>query len=201
MSHKCPSEFQPGDWLPRNIVQRWLANCGDGVRIYRGSRIYPADRVRIGDYSQIDEGVFIFAGLGVTIGKHVHLALGSSISGGGECVIHDFAGIGAGVRLITGTENTDGSGLTNPTIPPEYRAVRRGLIEIGPHAVIFTNSVVLPNVKVGPGAVVAAGSVVHHDLKPWGIYAGQPLVRIGIRPKETLFAKAEELLKRTVEKR
>lgn len=59
---------------------------------------------------------------------------------------------------------------------------------------IFTNSVVLPNVSIGEGAVVAAASVVHHDLKPWAIYAGHPLVQVGVRSSEPVLAKAQELL-------
>jgi galactoside O-acetyltransferase len=151
-------------------------------------------RIRIGACTQIDEGVHIFAGGGVTIGRHVHLAFGSSISGGGECVIHDFASVGAGVRLLTGTDLADGSGLTNPTVPEECRAVRRGVLEIGAHAVIFTNCVVFPGVRIGEGAVIAAGSLVHHSLEPWSIYAGHPLVRVGLRPKTTVLEKAERVL-------
>jgi galactoside O-acetyltransferase len=151
-------------------------------------------RIRIGARTQIDEGVYIFAGRGVTIGQHVHLAFGSSISGGGECVIHDFAGVGAGVRLLTGTDLADGSGLTNPTVPEEFRAVRRGTLEIGAHAVIFTNCVILPDVRIGEGAVVAAGALVHHNLEPWSIYAGHPLVRVGLRPKTVMLEKAGRLL-------
>ena len=152
-----------------------------------------ADRIGIGSYSQIDEGVWVFAGEQVTIGDHVHLAFGSSISGGGRCIIHDFVGIGAGVRLITGTDLAEGMGLTNPTIPDQFRSVRRGLIEIGAHAVVFTNSVVFPDVRIGEGAVVAAGSLVHRDLPAWGIFAGNPLVQVAVRPKETVLRLASEL--------
>ncbi|MCL5097696.1 MAG: acyltransferase [Candidatus Omnitrophica bacterium] len=189
-----PIEFEAGEILPAAMVQQWLKAAGKGIKIYRGCRVYPPDRVSIGDYSQIDEGVRIFAGEEVVIGRHVHLAFGCSISGGGRCVIHDFAGIGAGVRLITGSELSDGRGLTNPTIPDELRAVKRSFVEVGAHAVVFTNSVVFPGVKIGEGAVVAAGSLVHHDLNEWGIYAGQPLIQIGTRPKEVILKQAGELI-------
>jgi galactoside O-acetyltransferase len=132
------------------------------------------------------------------LGAHVHLAFTSSISGGGECDIGDFAGIGAGVRLITGTDLADGSGLTNPTIPDRLRAVKRGRIVVGAHAVLFTNCIVMPDVTVGEGAVAAAGSVVHHDLKPWAIYAGNPLVQVGVRAKETILRVSGGLDHRTM---
>lgn len=181
-----PAELRPGEVLPIEILRQGLAGCGKGVRVFRGCRIVGGDRVRIGDYSQIDEQVFVFGGEGVEIGRHVHLAVGSSILGGGWCEIGDFAGIAAGVRLVTGTEETAGMGLTNPTIPVAYRSVRRGRVTIGAHAVVFTASVVLPDVTIGEGAVVAAGSVVHHDLKPWGIYAGNPLTQVGVRASEAI---------------
>jgi len=142
--------------------------------------------ISIGDCSQIDEDVRVHAGEAVVIGRHVHLAVGCSITGGGRCEIGDYAGIGAGVRLITGTDVVDGSGLTNPTLPASVRVVRRGVVRIEAHAVVFTNAVILPDVVVGEGAVVAAGAVVHHDLKPWGIYAGNPLVQVGVRPSDTI---------------
>jgi acetyltransferase-like isoleucine patch superfamily enzyme len=40
---------------------------------------------------------------------------------------------------------------------------------------------------------VAAGAVVHHSLKPWGIYAGTPLVQVGVRRKEEILKLAAQL--------
>ena len=188
-----PDEFRDGRVMPDAVLRRCLGACGRGVRVFYGCRLAPPEAIRVGDFSQIDEAVTIFAGEGVVLGRHVHLAFGSSISGGGRCEIGDFAGIGAGVRLITGTDVPDGTGLTNPTIPSCYRAVRRGRVAIGAHAVVFTNSVVLPDVVVGEGAIVSAGSVVHRDLKPWGIYAGNPIVQVGTRPSERVLEWARKL--------
>ena len=183
------SEFNPGVLVPGELLARILGRCGNGVKVYRGCRMVPPDRITIGDRSQIDEFVCIYAGEGVAIGRHVHLAFLSSISGGGTCEIGDFAGIGAGVRLLTGTEEIAG-GLTNPTIPMEFRKVRRARTSVGAHALVFTNSVVLPGVTIGEGAVVSAGSVVHRDLAPWGIYGGNPLVQVGVRDKVPILAAA-----------
>ena len=191
----CPDVFAPGEILPVEMAARWLKHCGRTVKIFSGSRLFPPDRISIGDFSQIDEGVRIFGGEGVVLGQHVHLAFDSSISGGGSIVLHDFVGIGAGVRLITGSEVTDQGGLTNPTVPGEFRAVRRGAIEIGAHAVVFTNAVILPDVVIGEGCVIGAGSVVHRDLKPWAIYAGNPLVQIGVRERKRVLSKAEILVR------
>lgn len=186
-------ELAEGELVSLEALKQCLGGCGEDVRVFRGCRIVPPDKVTLGDHVQIDEGVKIFAGEEVRIGNHVHLAFGSSISGGGSCFIDDFAGIGTGVRIITGTDLADGSGLTNPTIPEKLRSVQRSTVRIGAHAVVFTNSVILPGVSIGEGAVIAVGSIVHHDVKPWGIYAGNPLVQVGVRPQETLERLAAEL--------
>lgn len=188
-----PEEFQPGTCLARETLVQWFPECGPGVKIFRGCRLVGVERIRVGAHTQVDEGVWIFAGKGVTLGRHVHLAFGSSISGGGGCEIGDFAGIGAGVRILTGTEEVGGGGLTNPTVPAELRSVRREGVRVGAHALVFTGSIVFPGVTVGEGAVVSAGSLVHHDLEPWGIYAGHPLRRVGRRPKSELLERAARL--------
>lgn len=174
-------EFEPAKLIPLKAARQFLKYCGVGVKLYAGCRLVPGDRISIGECSQIDEGVRIFAGKGVRIGSHVHIAFAASISGGGECEIHDFVGVGAGVRILTGTEKIDGEGLTNPTVPPHLRSVHRGRVQIGAHAIIFTNSIIFPDVVIGEGAVVAAGSTVHRNLQPWTVYAGHPLVPIRTR--------------------
>ncbi|MCP5519042.1 MAG: acyltransferase [Verrucomicrobiales bacterium] len=185
--------FGEGELVPLAVLRLRLAACGEGVKVYRGVRLVGADRIRVGDFSQIDEGVHVFGGGGVDLGRHVHLAFGSSISGGGCCRIGDFVGVGAGVRILTGTDLADGSGLTNPTAPAGLRSVQRDSVQIGDHAVLFTGVIVLPGVTVGEGAVVAAGSVVHRDLKPWLVHAGHPLVAVKERPRATVLRYAAEL--------
>lgn len=158
-------------------MQSHFKQLGKHVRIFTQARIDRPEAITIGDNSQIDEGVFLFAGNGIDIGRHVHFAFASSISGGGHCQIGDYISIGAGTRLITGTENIE-EGLTNPTVPVKHREVLRTGIEVENHAVIFTGCIVFPGVKIGEGAVVSAGSLVHHDLKPWTVYGGLPLTAI-----------------------
>lgn len=186
--------FGEGELVPLPVLQRRLAACGAGVKVYRGARLVGAERIAVGDFSQIDEGVHVFGGSGVELGRHVHLAFGSSISGGGRCLVGDFVGVGAGGRILTGTDLADGTGLTNPTVPAGMRSVERGEVVIEDHVVLFTGVIVLPGVTVGEGAVVAAGSIVHRDLKPWRVYAGYPLVPVKERPHDQVRRCAAELL-------
>lgn len=189
-----PAEFREGELLPEPVLARWLKSAGRGVKVYAGCKLFPPELISLGAFTQVDEGVRVYAGREVVLGRHVHLAFGSSISGGGACYIDDFAGIGAGVRLITGTEVVGSETLTNPTVPAASRGVHRGTVRIRAHAVVFTNATVLPDVEIGEGAVVAAGSIVHRSLRPWTIYAGNPLVPVGTRQSGTILRLAHELL-------
>jgi acetyltransferase-like isoleucine patch superfamily enzyme len=116
-----PTEFSEGRTLPEGVVRQFFQRCGRNVKVFQGCRIVSPDKVSLGDRSQIDEGDKIFGGLGVTIGKHVHLAFDCSIFGGGRCEIGDFSSVGSGVKIVTGSEVVTKSGLLNPTIPDHLR--------------------------------------------------------------------------------
>ena len=156
-----------GPALPR---ERFRA-LGTDVTVYEGVRIIDPEHTVLGSHVIIDDFVFLGTHQDLVIGNYVHIAGHSSITGGGCCVMCDFSGLSGGVRVITGSDDFLGGGLTNPTVPAELRAVRRGTVLIGAHAIIGANAVILPDVKVAEGAAVGAGSVVTKDLEPWGVYA------------------------------
>jgi acetyltransferase-like isoleucine patch superfamily enzyme len=186
-------EFEKPGLIPVETLKSILADCGENVRVYCGCRIHPPELVSIGSGSQIDENVRIVAGKSVNIGKHVHFAFDSSILGGGRCMVGDYVSIGVGVRLITGSEILSEGSLMNPTIPAEFRGVIRSSVAIERFATVFTGSVVFPGITIGEGAVVSAGSIVRRDLRPWVIYAGDPLVAVGRRNGEHVMKTAERL--------
>lgn len=144
----------------------------------------------------IDDFVFLGAHRRLLIGNHVHIASHASITGGGDCVVCDFSGISSGARILTGTDDFTGGGLTGPTIPPEFRKLERGRVVIGRHAIVGANAVVLPNIVIGEGATVGAGAVVTRDLDSWGIYVGAPARRVGERSSEDILRMESELLAR-----
>src|SRR5262249_1900389 len=117
----------------------------------------------------------------------------ASITGGGKCVISDFCGISSGARIITGTDDFLGGGLTGPTIPGHLRILKRGFVTIESHVVIGANAVVLPGHVIREGATVGAGSVVTRDLEPWTVYAGVPARPLRQRDRASVIA-AERLL-------
>jgi galactoside O-acetyltransferase len=169
--------------------------AGIDITIYPGARLIAAENIAIGSRVVIDDFVFVGRHSRLAIGNHVHLATGCSITGGGDCVICDFAGISSGARIITGTDDFLGEGLTGPTVPAKYRVVSRGSVVIGAHAIIGANAVVLPNITVGEGATVGAGAVVTRDVEPWSICAGVPARKMKMRRADRIRELEEALLK------
>lgn len=157
-----------------------------GVKTFPFTRIVGREHIRFGRNIIIDDFVFIYASDEHVIGDHVHIASFVSITGGGRCYLHDFVGLSAGTRIITGSDDFLGGGLTGPTIPDEFRACSRGVVTIGKHSILGVNTVVLPDVTIGEGCAVAAGSVVRKDTEPWGVYAGIPARRKKERPKDKI---------------
>lgn len=171
-----------------------LRECGEDVRIYEWVRVLHPERISVGSHVIVDDFVFLDGGESLTIGSHAHIASYVSIIGGGTVVLGDFVGLSAGVRLVSGSDIMDGSGLTGPTIPDRWRAVARGAISVGRHAVLATNVVVHPNVTIGDGTIVGSQSVVTKDLPPWSICVGAPARVVRERARDTIERYERELL-------
>jgi len=163
-----------------------LAARGRHARIYPGARITHPQCLRLGERAIVDDFVFLGHQESLVVGNYVHLSSHLSVVGGGRVYLSDFSGYSTGVRILSGTDDFSGSGLTNSCIPPEFRRVLRGAVWVGPHVAIGANVVILPDVCIGEGAAVVAGSVVSRDLPPWGLYGGWPARRIKPRPPEAI---------------
>lgn len=166
-----------------DVKNMGFKQVGENVRIYPGAKILGCEHIHIGSNVIIDDFVLIYATAPLYIGSYVHIASFTSIAGGGEVVLEDFSGLSSGVRIICGSEDFLGGGLTNPTVPLHYRKVHRSFVRLGRHAIVGANSIILPGVTVGEGAAVGANSLVNKSLAPWGVYFGNP-VRL-LRPRES----------------
>jgi galactoside O-acetyltransferase len=173
-----------------------LAYCGENVIIRPTVRIMRPERISIGSHVMIDDFVFLGGHEELVIGNHVHIGCHSALIGGGSCYLSDFFGMSSGVRILTGSDDFLGGGLTNPTIPADLRHVHRGKVWFAPHSGLGANVVVFPDVALGEGAGVAAGSVVSRSLAPWGVYGGNPARRIKARPGDAIRAGETVLLDR-----
>jgi galactoside O-acetyltransferase len=163
-----------------------FAEVGDGVTLHPHSVFIAPERIHLGSRVLVSEFVWIHGGVTTVIGSFVHVSSHSSIAGGGTCILEDFVGLSAGSRIITGSELVKGEGLTNPTIPVEFRAVRRSYVHLARHAFLATNAIVHPGVTIGEGAVIGSASVVTHDVEPWTINVGSPARVVGPRPSRRI---------------
>ncbi len=173
-----------------------LKSIGRDVKVFRLAQIIKPSLISIGHGSQIDDFAWIHGGQGLDIGNRVHICAFVTTAGGGVLKIGNYVGIACGVRIVSGSDNFSGKGLTNPCIPTEFRSVERSFVEIGDHAMVLTNAIVLPKVKIGEGAVVMPGAVARQNLDAWGIYEGNPAVRVCDRPRKRIY----EMTRQMVEK-
>ncbi len=170
-----PNPYKSPDFLKR------FAFVGNDVQIFEMALILKPEAIRVQDSTRIDDFARIEGGMGLRIGRCVHIASFASILGGGEAEIGDFSGIAQGARLITGMGHPyeDQFPFQVPDSDPYHRA--RGKIVMGDYSFVAANAVILPNVVIGEGAVVAAGAVVTKDVPAWSVVGGVPARVIGER--------------------
>ena len=163
-----------------------FARIGEDVAIWPLAKIIAPEQIEIGDSVIIDDFVLLMAGERMVIGSFVHIAAYTSVMGGGRFVMEDFSTLSGGVRVYTRNEDYTGGCLTNSTVPAPYRIAERSPVEIGKHAIIGANSVILPGVRIGEGAAVGANSLVTRDCQPWTIYVGSPAKPLRPRPSDRI---------------
>ena len=130
----------------------------------------------------------------VRIGKNVHIAVGSVIYGAGGVSLGDGAGLSAGVKVLSASDDYVFGHLTNPTIPDNFRSVTRAQISIGTHAIVGVNSVILPGSSIGFGAAVGAQTLVRGNVGEFEIVGGHPMRKLGMRNRSKLMQFHEQYL-------
>jgi len=116
-----------------------------------GIRFFHVGRLKVGDASLVNRGVYLDNRGGIEIGRNVSIA-------------HD-------VRIYT-----MGHDVHDPSCATKAQAVR-----IDDHAVVFAGAMIMPGVHLAEGAVVMAGAVVTKSVGPWRIVGGNPAADIGPR--------------------
>lgn len=133
----------------------------EGVRIDSFVKVKPAGGsgdITIGENSVINSGVVIYSGNGVIIGKNVLIAANCTLAP----VNHEYRSKDIEIK--------------------DQRFLKsKGGIVIGDDVWIGSNTVVLDGAKIGKGCVVGASSLVREALEDYGVYAGNPLRKVGER--------------------
>jgi len=160
--------------IPRND-----ALVHDTARVHFANSRYAGDIV-VGAHAVVDEFVFLYAPKNhvIDIGRHVHVAVGSVMSGG-TVKLEDYSNVGSGCRLLCASDDFTGPYLIGAGVPAEHRNVRRAAVTLQKFATLGALCVVMPGVTIGEGARVGACSFVTKDVPPWTIWAGTPARQIG----------------------
>jgi acetyltransferase-like isoleucine patch superfamily enzyme len=151
-----------------------LKYCGEGVFIYPLCKMIRPENAELDDHCRLFDNVFVDAGKSLKIGKYSTITWQCVIEGGASTTIGDRVFLGPGAKVLNSTYELNGY-YSIEHIPNECRKSFLGDIVIKDDAYIGANSVIMPGVTIGEGAVVGANSLVNHNLKPWGIYFGNPV--------------------------
>ena len=196
-------------WVPtilgiglRAVLYRLILGMDGWVAIERGVRLRFANRIRLGQGSYLDEGVYIHACPGgVEIGPgtmvmhgavlhvynfrhlpHAGIRIGRDSLIGEYCVIRGQGGVHIGDRVYTSplvqivAVDHVFDDRSRPFV--EQGITARG-ITIEDDVWIGSGAVITDGVRIGRGAVVAAGAVVTKDVAPHTIAAGVPARDVG----------------------
>lgn len=175
-------------FLAREDVDKLgLACAGRNVLISDKACLYNPKNIRLGNNVRIDDFCVLSAGEGgIEIGDYVHISVYSSIIGGGKVTLSDFSGLSSRVSIHSSNDDYSGASLTNPTVPPAYKAVVHNDVFLGRHVIVGSGSVILPGAVLETGVSVGALSLISKRCEAFGIYAGMPARRIAWRSQELL---------------
>jgi len=164
-----------------------LSKVGENVLISRKASLYAPDKIEIGNNVRIDDFCILSASGGIKIGSYIHIAPYCALFGASGIELWDFSTLSGRVSLYSESDDSSGESLANPMIPETFKpAYRRGKIVVDRHAIIGTNSTVLPGVTLGEGASIGAHSLVLRNCEPWTVYFGVPAKRIKERSRNVL---------------
>jgi dTDP-4-amino-4,6-dideoxy-D-glucose acyltransferase len=165
-----------GRFLDRKqLLEIGFADVGEDVSIDRSVILLNPKGISIGDHVRIDAFSLISgAGVGVRIGRNVHVAAGVYIYGRGGVTIADFAGISVQCKIFSASDDFSGEAMTGPTVPEEFTSVMVAPVRIGRHVIIGAGSIVLPGVSIGDCSGVGALTLVKSDVTACTIVAGNP---------------------------
>ncbi|WP_183042690.1 acyltransferase [Enterobacter sp. R1(2018)] len=180
--------FDSGYCNDERLADLGFKSLGKNVLISRMCNIVGIGNISIGDNVRIDAFTTIIAtGDGyLNIGSYVHIGGYSALFAGSGIEVGDFAGLSQGVKIYSKSDDYSGEFMTNPTVPSKYTGVIEGKVTIGRHAIIGSQSIVMPGIEIAEGVAVGANSLVTKNTEEWSVYFGSPAKKIKNRKRNPL---------------
>ncbi len=107
----------------------------------------------------------------IRIGDNVEIGPGSVLWGGGGIVLGSDVHIGAHVHITSFEAYPVDPLVDDSTVPLKFYA---GVVTVQDHALVGSNTVIVPGVTIGHHALVQPGSVVIEDVPPYAVVMGVP---------------------------
>ncbi|MBF0425973.1 MAG: acyltransferase [Magnetococcales bacterium] len=176
-----------GGYWPEEVLRHaGFRSLGREVRVHQRASLYCVENISLGDRVRIDDFALVVATGFLTMGRHAYAANYCYLGATAGITLEDYVTLAPGVRIFTSSEDYSGTFMTNPTMPANVLGRIQAPVVLRRHAIVGSNSVILPGCELGEGAAVGALSLVRESLEPWGIYAGVPARRIGERKQDLL---------------
>lgn len=145
--------------------------------IYKTAKVTPQTKLELAEDAWIGDFVFVHLER-LFLGKGSQVGAFASLTGGGTVEVGEYTTIGNGVRVIAGTDSTEGGYMADKA-PASERKIIRGTIRIGDGCFIGANSVICVskdsrNLQIGDNAVVGALSYVDRNIPANSIGWGAP---------------------------
>lgn len=138
----------------------------------------------IGDNVRID--AFCILSGKIKIGSFVHIAAGSYLFGSGGITLDDYVGLSSRVSVYSVTDDYSSGFLTNPTVPDEFKNVKKAAVHFKKHTIVGSGSVIMPGVITGVGSSVGSLTLIRRSIPDYTVVAGNPAIVIGKRDKDKL---------------
>lgn len=181
-------KFNVGYYNEERLSDFGFKSVGKNVLIAKNCNIVGIENISIGNNVRIDAfTTIIAAGSGyLNIGSYIHIGGYSAIFAGAGVEMEDFSGLSQGVKIYSKSDDYSGEHMTNPTVSSDLTGVIEGKVKIGRHAIIGSQSIVLPGVEVKEGVAVGANSLLTKTTEEWYIYFGSPAKKIKKRKRNPL---------------
>ena len=175
-------------WISRDNLERMnFAELGQNVYISDKASIHNCEKIAIGNNVRIDDFCVISAGAGgIRLGNYIHIGVFSSLIGRGKITFSDFSSLSSRVSIYSSSDDPAGLSLSGPMVPENFTNVRHSDIFLGRHSWVATVSIILPGATLEDGVFIQAMSVVYKKCEAFGIYGGNPLMRLRDRKRDLL---------------